>query len=50
MEKKAKKAKISLYLDIRRATIDDTYPVKIQVFYGRQKLFNTGTYISIDDF
>lgn len=50
MEKIAKKAKISLYLDIRRATVDDTYPLKIQVFYGRQKLFNTGTYVSIEDF
>ncbi|CAM3926036.1 site-specific integrase [Mucilaginibacter galii] len=50
MEKIAKKAIISLYLDTRRELSDGTYPVKIQVFYGRQKLFNTGTYASAADF
>jgi integrase/recombinase XerD len=50
MEKITKKAKVSLYLDTRREMSDNTYPVKIQVFYGRQKLFNTGTYVSADDF
>jgi hypothetical protein len=46
MEKIEKKALISLYLDTRRELSDGTYPVKIQVFYGRQRLFNTGTYIT----
>jgi integrase/recombinase XerD len=50
MEKITKKAIISLYLDTRRELSDGTYPVKIQVFYGRQKLFNTGAYASIEDF
>ena len=50
MEKIEKKALISLYLDTRRELSDGTYPVKIQVFYGRQRLFNTGTYVSAEDF
>lgn len=50
MEKITKKALVSLYLDTRRELTDGTYPVKIQVFYGRQKFFNTGTYASAEDF
>jgi integrase/recombinase XerD len=50
MEKIEKKALISLYLDTRRELSDGTYPVKIQVFYGRQRLFNTGTYVTAEDF
>lgn len=50
MEKITKKAKVSLYLDTRRATADETYPLKIQVYYGRQKFFNTGTHVSSEDF
>jgi integrase/recombinase XerD len=50
MEKITKKAKISLYQDTRKATTDDVYPVRIQVYYGIQRYFFTGMRMSIDDF
>jgi integrase/recombinase XerD len=50
MEKITRKAKISLYLDTRRTMLDGTHPIKIQVYYGSQKLFNTGVSATKDDF
>lgn len=50
MELISKKAKISLYLDARRAVGDGTFPLKLRAYYGKPKLFETGRYLSKDDF
>lgn len=46
----AKEAKISLYLDLRRPKEDGIYPVKLRVYYGKAKLFDTGKSLSQIDF
>jgi len=45
-----KKAKVSLYLDTRRSLDDGTYPIKLRVYYGRAKLFDTNRSLSQEDF
>jgi integrase/recombinase XerD len=45
-----KGAKISLYLDTRRPKEDDIYPVKLRVYFGKARLFDTGKSLSQDDF
>ncbi|QQL50010.1 tyrosine-type recombinase/integrase [Mucilaginibacter ginkgonis] len=50
MEQIIKRPKISLWLDTRRKREDNIYPLRIQVFYGRQKLFSVGKNLSESDF
>jgi integrase/recombinase XerD len=50
MELISKKAKVSLYLDTRRALDDGTFPLKLRVYYGKAKLFETDRSLSVEDF
>ncbi|MDB5153857.1 MAG: hypothetical protein JWR54_2608 [Mucilaginibacter sp.] len=50
MEKITKKAIISLYHDIRKPNADGLYPIRIQVYYGKQRYFPTNIRLSIEDF
>lgn len=45
-----KEAKVSLYLDTRRPKEDGIYPVKLRVYYGKAKMFDTGMSLSKKDF
>lgn len=46
----SKKAKISLYLDTRRPVGDGTFPLKLRVYYGKARLFDTTRTLSEEDF
>ena len=50
MELISKKAKVSLYLDTRRALDDGTYPLKLRVYFGKARLFDTDRSLTEDDF
>jgi len=46
----SKKAKISLYLDTRRILNDGTYPLKLRVYFGKPKLYDTDRSLTEEDF
>ncbi|WDF79052.1 site-specific integrase [Mucilaginibacter sp. KACC 22773] len=50
MEKITKKAVISLYHDTRKPNADGLYPIRIQVYYGKQRYFPTNIRLSKEDF
>jgi integrase/recombinase XerD len=50
MEKITKKAVISLYQDTRKPNAEGLYPVRIQVYYGRQRYFPTNIRLTEEDF
>jgi hypothetical protein len=50
MEIIRKEAKVALYLDTRRPKEDGVYPVKLRVYHGKAKLFDTGVSLSERDF
>jgi integrase/recombinase XerD len=50
MEIIRKEAKVALYLDTRRPKEDGIYPVKLRVYHGKAKLFDTGVSLSERDF
>lgn len=45
-----KKALISLYHDTRRSLEDGTFPIKLRVYYGRAKLYETGLSVSLEEY
>jgi integrase/recombinase XerD len=45
-----KDAKVSLYLDTRRPKDDGIYPLKLRVYFGKAKLFDTGRSLSEHDY
>lgn len=45
-----KKALISLYHDTRRELSDNTYPVKLRVYFEKAKMYETGISVSEEDF
>ncbi|TCC87954.1 hypothetical protein EZ428_19690 [Pedobacter frigiditerrae] len=45
-----KKATISIYHDARRALDDGRFPVKLRVYFGRAKLYETGISASFEEF
>ena len=45
-----KEATISLFLDTRRALKNDIFPVKLRVYYGKAKLYDTGTSLTKEEF
>ncbi|TWR29170.1 tyrosine-type recombinase/integrase [Mucilaginibacter pallidiroseus] len=50
MEKITKKAVISLYQDTRKPNAEGLCPIRIQVYYGRQRYFPTNIRLSEEDF
>lgn len=45
-----KKALISLYHDTRRVLDDRRYPVKLRIYYGKAKMYETGMSASLEEF
>ncbi|MBB2146850.1 tyrosine-type recombinase/integrase [Pedobacter sp. LMG 31464] len=45
-----KKASISIYHDTRRALDDGRFPIKLRVYFGKAKMYETGLSASVEDF